>query len=108
MTTLLKWLVLTPLAFALALLAFLNRQAVPVILDPTGAIPWLRFETPLFAVMLVCGALGVVAGGLATWFSQGRHRRAARVARSEASRLADEMRRTREQAPSLGAPRGAS
>ena len=100
MKTFLKWLILTPLVLALAVFALLNRQSVPVVLDPFGTdIPGLRFEAPLFFVMLLCGAIGVIVGGLVTWFSQGRHRRNARAARAEVGRLLTENERLRAQAP---------
>ncbi len=110
MKTFLKWLILTPVALALCLFALFNRQNVPVVLDPFGSdVPGMRFEAPLFFVMLACGAIGVVAGGLATWLGQGKHRRAARVARAEASRLQAENDRLRERlaassSPALPAP----
>lgn len=93
MKTLIKWLFLAPVALALAAFAMLNRQGAQVVLYPfaldlPGAGPeGLRVEAPLFLVMLACGAIGIVAGSLATWFGQGKHRRAARLARSECARL---------------------
>lgn len=109
MKTFFKWLIFLPVALMLALFALLNRQSVPVVLDPFGNdFPGLRFEAPLFFVMLACGALGVVAGGLVTWFGQGKHRRAARAARAEAARIASENARLRAQAattaPALAPP----
>jgi uncharacterized integral membrane protein len=83
MKTFLKWLVFLPLALAVLAFAVFNRQIVTVIPD----VPEFSFEAPLFAVMFASGALGVVAGGFATWLGQGKHRRAAREARAEAARL---------------------
>ena len=95
----LKWLVIAPIAIVLVFLAFLNRRSVPVTLDPLGNdIPYLSFEAPLFLVMLVCGALGVMTGSLFTWLGQSKHRRAARTARAEADRARDETQRLRAQA----------
>lgn len=109
MKSLLKWLILVPIALVLLVLATLNRQNVAVALDPIGTgLPGLKFEAPLFVVMLVCGALGVVVGSLATWLGQGKHRRNARAARGEAARLLNENERLRWQAtsrqPGLAAP----
>ena len=110
MKTLLKWIVITPVALLLALFALLNRQSVPVVLDPFGNdIPGLRFEAPLFFVMLVCGAIGVVAGSFVTWIGQSKHRRSARAAIAEAARLTAENERLRANfvtaTPALAAPR---
>ena len=88
MKTFFKWLVLTPIAVAIVVFAIMNRQNVPVVLDPFGNdVPGLNFQAPLFFVMFLCGALGVVAGSLVTWLGQGKHRRAAREARAEVARL---------------------
>ena len=88
MKTLLKWLIITPIALAIIAFSIINRQSVPVILDPFGTdIPGLRFNPPLFIVMFACGGLGVLAGGVMTWIGQGKHRRAAREARAEVARL---------------------
>ena len=96
MKTLLKWLILTPIAVLIVTFAIVNRQVVPVVLDPFGSdIPGLRFEAPLFFVMFACGMAGVVAGGIATWFAQGRHRRALRDARADVAHLRAEADRMR-------------
>ena len=96
MQTLLKWLILTPVAVLIVTFAIVNRQVVPVVLDPLGLdMPGLRFETPLFFVMFACAMVGVVAGGVATWFAQGRHRRALRDARADVAHLRAEADRMR-------------
>jgi len=96
MKTFLKWLILTPIAVLIVTFAIVNRQVVPVVLDPFGSdIPGLRFEAPLFFVMFACGMAGVVAGGIATWFAQGRHRRALRDARADVAHLRAEADRMR-------------
>ncbi len=88
MQTVFKWLVIAPIAILIVIFAIVNRQSVPVVLDPFGSdVPGLRFEAPLFFVMLLCGGLGVLAGGLVTWIGQSKHRRAAREARAEVARL---------------------
>ena len=93
MKTFFKWLFLAPFVVALAAFAMLNRQGAQVVLYPfaldlpgAGA-DGVRFEAPLFVVLLGAGALGIVAGSLVTWFGQGKHRRAARLARAECERL---------------------
>jgi uncharacterized integral membrane protein len=96
MKTFLKWLILIPIAVVIIAFAIVNRQVVPVVLDPFGAeAASQRVETPLFFVMFACAMLGVVAGGVATWFSQGRHRRALRDARADVEHLRAEADRMR-------------
>jgi hypothetical protein len=68
--------------------AFANHHDVIVSFDPFAAIDNAAFSiaAPLFAVVIVAAMLGVVAGALATWVSQGRHRRASRQNRVEAEK----------------------
>jgi uncharacterized integral membrane protein len=88
MKTFLKWLLLAPIGLLIAAFAVMNRQNVPVVLDPFGNdIPGMNFQAPLFFVMFLCGIIGVVAGSFVTWVGQGKHRRAAREAKAEAARL---------------------
>jgi uncharacterized integral membrane protein len=96
MKTFLKWLILTPIAVLIVTFAIANRQVVPVVLDPFGSdMPGLRIQAPLFFVMFACGMVGVLAGGVATWFAQGRHRRALREARADMDHLRAEADRMR-------------
>ena len=96
MKTFLKWLVLTPLGLILLGLAVANRDMVRVVLDPLpGNSPLFETQAPLFLVAFAAAILGIVAGSFATWWSQGRHRRAARLAHTESERLRQEAARLR-------------
>jgi uncharacterized integral membrane protein len=96
MKTLLKWLFLLPVGLFLLGLAVANRDNVRVVLDPLpGEGPLFETQAPLFIVAFAAAILGIVAGSLATWLSQGRHRRSARQARAEAERLRQEAARLR-------------
>jgi len=91
----LKGLVLVPVAIAVILMAVANRGPVTVSFDPfarEGAAAY-SITVPLFALILGAVMLGVVIGGIAAWFAQGKNRRAARVQRREAERLRDETER---------------
>lgn len=87
-----------PAAALLIALAVANRHSVRLVLDP------FRPETPVLSVVLpfygfLFGALlvGVVLGGAATWLSQSRWRRTARIRTGEAKRWQSEADRlTRE------------
>jgi uncharacterized integral membrane protein len=94
MRTLLKFVVIAPIALALLVFAFANRQIVTVSLDPFASDdnPALALAAPLFLVVLLTLMAGVVLGGAATWLSQRRFRRAARQSRAEADRLRSEAR----------------
>ncbi len=86
MVRFLKIAVLVLCAIILLGFAFANRDLVTVSFDPFSTTDSAAFsiETPLFAVAIVAAMLGVVAGALATWLSQGRHRKASRLSRREA------------------------
>lgn len=83
--------VVLPLGLLLVVLAVVNRHAVTVSLDPFGGnAPALTATMPLFLLVLVLLAVGVIAGGIMTWLGQGRWRRAARSLGAEAQALRSE------------------
>jgi uncharacterized integral membrane protein len=92
MKTLLKFIVLAPIAALLLIFAFANRHIVTVSFDPfvEGDIPAFAITAPLFLILLLAVMAGVFAGGVATWFAQGKYRKAARRSRAEADQLRDE------------------
>ena len=72
-------LVLLPLAIVFVIFAVANRHMVRVSFDPINtADPALSLSMPLFVLILLSAIAGVAAGGVITWFRQGRWRRAAR------------------------------
>jgi uncharacterized integral membrane protein len=85
MVRFIKVVILVLCAVVLLGFAFANRDFVTVSFDPFSSTDNAAFSipAPLFAVVIVAAMLGVVAGALATWFSQGRHRRASRQSRVE-------------------------
>ncbi|MGA2042479.1 MAG: LapA family protein [Roseiarcus sp.] len=100
MKRLLKLIVLAPVAILLLIFAFANRHIVTVSFDPfaEGDIPAFALTAPLFLVLILAIMFGVVAGGVATWLTQGRYRRAARDSRAEAEQLRLETARLRAEA----------
>jgi len=100
MKTFLKWLVLAPLLVVVLVFAVVNRGVVTVSFDPFGgASSGLSMSAPLFVVLFVTAIIGVIVGGVAAWFEQGRHRRAARELRAELARLRAEGEHFRLHAP---------
>jgi hypothetical protein len=89
----LKLLLIAPFAILFLIFAFANGQFVTVSFDPlaSGDVPAYSIEARMFIVLTVAIMIGVVAGGMATWFGQGKHRRAARMYRAEADRLHGEL-----------------
>ncbi len=97
----LKLLFLVPLALAAVAVAVANRHPVVIYLDPfAGPGPeGTQITVQLFVVLGVAIMVGVIFGGTVTYLEQGRHRRAARLARREAESLrADIARLSRPQA----------
>jgi hypothetical protein len=92
-------LVVIPLAVVLVALAVVNRKPALLVLVPLGgAEPGLSLEAPLFLFLLGAFAFGLVVGGVATWFGQGKGRRRARAEprparawRRQADRLEKEL-----------------
>ncbi|MGL5736150.1 MAG: lipopolysaccharide assembly protein LapA domain-containing protein, partial [Beijerinckiaceae bacterium] len=89
------------------LFAVANRSAVTVSLDPfSSGAPQIAYQVPLYAVVLLAMALGILAGGAATWLGQRPHRKAERTYRRESETLRAETERLKAvAAAALPAPR---
>lgn len=106
-----NWLLLAPVALIAIVLAVANRTPVTLSLDPLAreASP-LSISVPLFAVVFLAMILGVVIGGTAVWWKQGRYRKRCRLAESELSAARSDVERLRselgrgEQAGASGGP----
>ena len=99
MRTFFRIVVLVPLALIIIAFAIANRQTVAFTLDPLGLAPTaLNFQMPLFALAFVLVIVGVIVGGVATWFRQSHWRRAARELDAEARKLRAENDRLRRHA----------
>ncbi len=95
-----KMLFAIPVAFAIILFAVANRQIVRVSFDPLSReAPSVFLDVPLFVVALAALAVGIVAGGFASWLAQGRHRKAERRLKREVGRLSVETDALRAVAP---------
>lgn len=92
----LQWLILAPIAIVAVAFLVGNRQIVEVFFDPfaKGAAGQFAVKAPLFLVIIVAMAVGVLLGGIFSWVRQGRNRRALREARSELIRLRNSAGRT--------------
>lgn len=87
----LSWLIGLPAAIVVVALAVANRQMVAFSIDPfSTSDPVFATEVPLFVLLLAAVFVGIVCGGIASWLSQGKWRRAAREARAEGTRLKQE------------------
>jgi hypothetical protein len=91
-------LIAFPAAVFLITLAVANRHGVRLVLDPfRPEQPVLSLVLPFYAYLFAALVIGVLLGGLASWVSQGRWRRAARHRMAEARRWQAEAERlTRE------------
>jgi uncharacterized integral membrane protein len=89
MKNLLKFIVLTPIAILILAFALANLHSVKVSFDPfaAGDAAGSAISAPLFLILFLAVMIGVLAGGAATWLTQGKHRKAARENRAEAERL---------------------
>ena len=87
-------MLLIPLGLIFVVFAVANRHFVTVSFDPFNSTdPSIAVALPLFVVIIVVAMVGVLAGGIATWFRQRHWRRAARQheadARQARAQLAD-------------------
>jgi hypothetical protein len=88
------YLIVVPLFLILVAFGVANRHFVTVSFDPfNSADPALSADVRLFVLIIVVAMLGVIAGGVATWWGQRHWRRAARRheadARAAKAELAD-------------------
>lgn len=94
------WVFLLPLSLALIVFALLNRHAVPVNINPFSATPTPEASgVPLFLIVYAVLLIGVLLGGIATWFAQGSHRARERHWRREAEILREELETARRASP---------
>src|SRR5262245_402167 len=103
MRRILFFVVLVPLAIVIVILSVANRGEVVFSLDPFGGNA-LTFAAPFFVFLFVALLLGIVVGGMAAWWRQGRWRQTARSERAEAVRLRSEVERLQERPPEAGPP----
>ena len=106
--------IVIPLGLLLVVFAVANRHFVTVSFDPfISNDPSLSITLPLFLLLILVAALGVLAGGSAVWFGQRHWRRAARrheadarTARVELADLRASTAVTRPDPQRLPAPSG--
>lgn len=80
-------LILLPVGILLVVLSVANRQAVSLALNPfRPEDQQLAVQAPFFVFLFATLMLGMIIGSFATWFSQGRHRRRARLQSREAAK----------------------
>lgn len=98
-----------PVAVFLVTLAVTNRHSVRMALDPfRPEAPAISIVLPFYAYLFGALLLGVLLGGAATWLTQSRWRRSARVRGADAKRWqaeADRLAREREATTSATAGR---
>ncbi|MFC3704959.1 lipopolysaccharide assembly protein LapA domain-containing protein [Devosia honganensis] len=101
------WLVLVPLCGLFIAFALANRQLVAVNLNPFAApldAGAAGYGIPLFVVLYAVLLVGVLLGGIASWFAQGPHRRRERHWRREARQLSAELETLRRRGGPGAAP----
>ena len=88
------WVILVPLCLGLIVFALANRHFVAVNFNPFVSVEGEiapGYGVPLFVVLFIVLLVGVLLGGIATWFSQARHRRGEKHWRREAHQLNGEL-----------------
>ena len=100
-----KAIILIPLALAIVVLAVANRQDVVLVLDPFGLYePFTHLVLPLYVLLFIVAALGVLAGGLGAWWSQRAARERARFFEREAMVLREDLDQLRRLPPQSADP----
>ena len=95
----LRTIVLIPAAAVLVALAVANRQSVTVSFDPFDpADPAYVLTAPFYLAGFALLIAGVVLGGIATWFEQGKLRRNSARLAAELGVVRSELGRLKQQA----------
>jgi len=95
-------LIILPIGIIVVALAVANRQGVSLSMPPyVNDEPFLSITLPLFAIIFVSLLVGMVIGSCATWFKQGRFRKAARDGKVEATKNAFEAEKQKNRAEEL-------
>lgn len=91
-----------PVAITLILLSVANRHLVQMSLDPfNSADPAVAFSLPFFVYLFVALMAGMILGSMATWFTQGKHRKAARREHTDAVKWQGEAENQKKRAEEL-------
>ena len=92
--------VFVPLGLVLVVLAVANRQMVTLALNPFRPDDSvLSLSAPFFLFLFLVLLLGMAIGSAATWWSQGRYRRQARIEAREAVKWHNERKAVTPPAP---------
>lgn len=89
-----KLILLAVILLAIVVLSIANRELVTLNLLPSALdhlLPGMRFDVPLFVVILCSIVLGLVIGYLFEYLREYKHRRLATQKMREADRLKREM-----------------
>jgi uncharacterized membrane protein YciS (DUF1049 family) len=102
--------ILLPIAIVAVIVSVANRQMVTLRVSPLAdELSAWSVSAPLFVILFAVLALGVVAGGGATWLRQSKWRHAARAERAKSEQLRKDVERLRERVaaaqPALTGPR---
>lgn len=91
MKRLARYLVFLPIAVIVVMLSVANRAPVSFSLDPFNpSEPAFSVQLPMYWLIFIVLAVGIVVGGLASWLGQTHWRRDARVRAAELARLRQE------------------
>ncbi len=92
-------LIFVPVGIVVIALAVANRQTVNVSIPPQiGDAPLYEFSLPLFSLLFATLFVGMVVGSFATWVTQGKHRKQARIHKVEATKQSFEAQKQAERA----------
>ena len=94
--------ILLPIGILIVALAVANRQVVTVSIPPqVGDAPLYSFSLPLFALLFAMLFVGMLIGSFATWITQGKHRKQARIQKVEATKATFEAQKQAERAEAM-------
>ena len=107
MRRLLWTIIIIPFGAIIVALAVANRHTVQMVLDPfSPKDPALAVDAPLYVLLFGAMLAGILLGGFATWVSQGKWRRTARLRGREAAAWRHKADRFERQVATTAPPHG--
>ena len=94
------WFILIPISVVIIIFALANRHKISLHFDPTSSLNPLiaNVEMPLFIIIYAMLFIGIILGGTAVWFTQGKHRKTCRQLNKKITSLEFELNQMKKSA----------
>ncbi len=94
------WFILVPICAVMIVFALANRHVVSLHFDPTSSLNPIiaNVDISLFIIIYAMLFIGIILGGTAVWFTQGKHRKTCRKLSKKTKSLEFELNEMKQSA----------